>query len=138
MSEDTRRILEMLSEGKITIEEAERLLQAVADASQGTEQLESDDPSPLPKYLRVIAEDNGSQESFNLKIPLSLIRAGIKLKALIPDEARERTVEGLHAKGIDFDPFELPADQVDDFIRTFSELEVEANGSDGHFRLYME
>ena len=43
MSNDTQRILEMLSEGKITAEEAERLLEALG-ANGPTRQQVSDPP----------------------------------------------------------------------------------------------
>lgn len=138
MSEETRRILEMVSEHKITIEEAERLLLALADGRDEIDASREGGQSRSPKYLKMIAGNETTQETFRMKVPLSLIRAGIKLKALIPDEARKRTVDGLQAKGIDIDPFELPSEQIDEFIRTFGELEIEGNDGGDHFRLYTE
>lgn len=73
-----------------------------------------------------------------MTVPLSLIRAGIKLKALIPEETQERAVNGLKAKGVNVNPFELPLEQIDDFIRALGDLKIEASDDGSHFRLYLK
>lgn len=137
MSEDRRRVLEMLAESKISVEEAERLLRAL-DGNEGGDKAQSGESQrPLPRYLRMVGKDK-DREVFRLKVPLSLLRAGIKLKALIPEEARQRTTEQLRAKGIEVDPFELSSDEIDDFIRALGELEMEAADDSGSFRIFLE
>ena len=136
MSDDKRRILDMLAAGSLNVDEAERLLRACeAVAPQDPEH----DPKPQPRYLKLVAEEDGPDESsVTVTVPLTLIRAGIKLHTLLPEGARERTVEGFKVNGIGIDPFDIPADKVDEFIEAFSELEIEANESGSRFRLYME
>ena len=86
MSEDRSRILNMLVEGKITAEEAERLLDAL-DARGGGSAASAGsaikgDPEPLiaalPKYLYVkVIAVNG--DNVDVKIPIALVRSGLKL-----------------------------------------------------------
>ena len=79
MSEEKKRILEMLSQNKITVDEAERLLAAMDTSSNS-----GSEPSPgkaNPKYLRVQVEPVGPKsdgERVNVRVPMNLIRAGLK------------------------------------------------------------
>jgi len=77
MSEEKRIILEMVKEGKISVEEAEQLLEK---ANPG----ESFDDAPVAKkpnskkFLRIrVTEDD--QVKANIKIPIALAKVGLKL-----------------------------------------------------------
>ena len=104
MSEDRSRILTLLAEGKITAEEAERLLDALdtrtatagAAGATGASQVAAlrdaikGDPTPLiealPKFLYVkVNAENG--DNVDVKIPIALVRSGLKLTSLIPSKA---------------------------------------------------
>ncbi len=82
------QILNMLSEGKITVEEANTLLKAV-------DSLKSSRPAAKPKWLR-IRVTQGGEEKVKLNLPLSLARMGL---ALLPSEAMVQ----INKKGIDLD-----------------------------------
>ena len=49
MNDERKKVLELLSAGKISVEEAERLLAAMEDPAAGSE-------NTKPKYLRVLVE----------------------------------------------------------------------------------
>ena len=49
MSEDTRKILEMLSNGKITVQEADQLLQAMRTSGEP-----ADAPKTEPRFFRIL------------------------------------------------------------------------------------
>jgi hypothetical protein len=80
MSEEKKLVLEMLSNGKITVAEAEKLLESAANIEQG----EQSSPKPLnKKFLRVLVkEDNNTK--VNINIPIALAEVGLKL---VPKEA---------------------------------------------------
>ena len=87
MSDERIRILRLVAEGKATPEEAERLLSAVGKevsvpAAKGT-----------PRYLRVTVNSSDG-DKVNIRVPLALVRAGMKFSALVPREAREQMEEG--------------------------------------------
>ncbi len=79
----------MLATGKITADEAERLIAALETAEK------KDDGSPSrtgkPRYLRVVVDD--TDHRVNVRVPMKLIRAGIKLSALIPQQAVDAAKE---------------------------------------------
>lgn len=83
MNEERKRILQMLAEGKISVDEAEELLATVED--------ERDTPVAHKdaKFLRIKVWDDG-QEKVNVNLPLSLAKLAMKL---IPGEAKMKLEE---------------------------------------------
>jgi len=133
MSEDTRRILAMVAEGRIGVEEGERLIAALA--AQGAEAAEEPAPGarPVPKFLKIDAQSpgKGTGESVRVRIPLGLIRAGLKMRGLVPEAARGRINASLREKGLDLDLFEMSEGDIDRFVRVLGEVELEADGGNG-------
>ncbi|MHB0998136.1 MAG: SHOCT-like domain-containing protein [Armatimonadota bacterium] len=135
MSEDRIRILEMLKQGKITVDEAEQLLDALqGQAGTGDTQICSTDTSaagkPKPKYLRVVVDDN--EDHVNIRVPLGLVRAGIKLGAFIPTEAQEKIQHSLSEKGLNIDLANMKADTFDTLIDSLSDLNIDVNEKDSN------
>lgn len=119
MAGEQRQILEMLAEGKITAEEAERLLAKIGHAPSA----EPAQGGP-PKYLRVRV-DSSDGDKVNIRVPLGLIRTGIKLKALLPDHA----TEGIAKTGLNLE--DLADLQGEELIEALRELEVNVDSEDG-------
>ncbi len=139
MSDETKRVLEMLAAGKITVDEGERLLGALGAGQPAPPPPEA--ARPVPRFLKMEAggtDKDGNDEGFRMRVPLDLIRAGIKMRALIPKTKRDKINEKLREKGIEGDVFEMSNDQIDTLIRSLGELELEAGDGDGSFRLYLE
>ncbi len=140
MSDETKRVLEMVAAGKITVDEGERLL-GVLGAGQSASPLPAEAERPVPRFLNMEAGaigKDGKDEGFRMRVPLDLIRAGIKMRALIPKAKRDKINEKLRKKGIEGDVFEMSDDQIEALIRSLGELEMEAGDGDGSFRLYLE
>jgi hypothetical protein len=122
MSEERKRVLEMVAAKMISVEEAERLLAALADGPEGEE------AGGSPKFLRVHVDSGG--EKVNVRVPLKLLRAGMKLGALIPGAAGEQVNAELRKHGIDLS--NLKAEDFDDVIDSLAELEVDVQeGEEG-------
>ena len=144
MSEDRGRILNMLAEGKITAEEAERLLDAL-DARAGAapappapgESAETGvhgDPSPLiealPKYLYVKVEAaNG--DNVDVKIPIALVRSGLKLTSLIPPQAMDQINSSMSEHGMSVDFSNLKPEDIDDLVVALRQMEVSVDSANG-------
>jgi hypothetical protein len=139
MSENQKKILEMLANKKISVDEAYRLLSALntgADRSEGTNDAAAS-RDPRPKYLRVTVQpgpghEGGEQaQRVNIRVPVSLIRSGMKFASLVPPEARDKVTGALHEKGIDFDVRNLKPEDLDSIIEALDDLEVDvANGKE--------
>ena len=140
MSDETKRVLEMVAAGKITVDEGERLLGALG-AGPSVSPPPDESGRPAPRFLKMEAGStgkDGKDESFRMRVPLDLIRAGVKLRTLIPEAKRDKINEKLRAKGIKGDVFEMSDDQIENLIRSLAELELEAGDGGDSFRLYME
>jgi hypothetical protein len=147
MSEDRHSILDMLSEQKITVDDAERLLAALdreptpaanAPRPEGTR---SGGP---PKYLRVVVDslEDGADKptKVNVRVPLQLLRAGVKLQGLLPPEARAHVNMALGEKGVDFDLGQIKPENVDELINALGDMmvDIDADGGRAKVKVYCE
>jgi hypothetical protein len=125
MNSERKLILDMLAEGKITAEEAERLLSKLGQAAEPVEVVEQDAPRPGKlKYLRVLVESKDG-DNVNVRVPLALVKAGIKLKGVIPKEAHEK----MHEKGVDLDA--LSALDEEELLEALRDLQVDVDSEKG-------
>ncbi|MGD9055468.1 MAG: hypothetical protein PVF38_04970 [Desulfobacterales bacterium] len=130
MKEDRKKVLEMLAEGKITVDEAERLLEAIKDkvteASPQTALTETLDN--LPKYL-FVKVDAVDGDKVNIRVPLKLVKAGIKLQALLPQDAQDKINVKLNEKGLNLE--DLTAENFKDILDALSEFHVNVDDKKG-------
>jgi hypothetical protein len=138
MSEERRKILEMLAAGKVTSEEAEKLLDATETGRAG----ESKRPlgiDGMPQYLYVRVEPKeGAKDADQVKVtvPLALIKAGINFISLLPKDARKDVEEAMENKGFDFDFKNLKPEDMDALISALNELEVDIETSENTVKVY--
>ena len=137
MSENRRQILQMLAEGKISAEEAERLISAAE--GPGTTKFSEPDPATgtksRPKYLRVQvdSEEPGGHEGptkVNVRVPMQLLRAGVKLASFIPAQALHRANDAMHVKGIPFDLTQIKAENLEELVEQLNDLSVDVDQKD--------
>ena len=130
----------MLSQGKISVAEAERLLTLLEQPPSGRPSGSGagEGGKTPPKYLRVVVEEDGESgsERVNIRIPMALIRSGVKLAALIPREATNRVNEKLQEKGIDVG--NLKVEDLEQLVDAMAEMEVDAQDGKKHVRIFME
>jgi len=138
MNEDRRKILEMLAAGKITAGEADRLLAALEKPA--AEPGAAVPPRRKPQYVRVVVEDEGRKGPMkvNLRVPMQLLRAGVKLAGLIPPEARERVNCHLRHEGVPFDLSQVTADNLEEIVNQLDELTLDINERNTTVRLFCE
>jgi hypothetical protein len=144
MNENRRQILQMLSEGKITADEAARLITALdscrtADAADD----ESARPAKKPKYLRVVVDVDDPRSSerpvkVNIRVPMQLLRAGVRLGSLIPVQAREQMNQALRKQGVPFDIGQIKPENLDDLIDHLNDLTVDVDEETTKVRIFSE
>lgn len=136
MSEDRKKILEMLSEGKITVEEAEKLISALhLDSSESTTGLSEARPADKSKfkYLRVLVEpgpESKNSDKVNIRVPLNLIRAGLKWAAFIPQSVKPKVDAALRDQGIDMDLSKMKPEDLEELVTHLNDLTVEVEGKE--------
>ena len=140
MSENRRKILDMLADQKITADDAERLLAALdkEPVSMAGSSRDGNSGSPA-KYLRVMVDegedDTHKPTKVNVRLPLQLLRAGIKLQSLLPPEARSEVNLALRESGFSFDLSQIKAENVDELIAAFSDLTVDVDAEGGRSKV---
>ena len=135
MNEDRRRILAMLADGKLSVDEAERLMTALgAEASGTVESASPARPAGPRKYLCVVVDALGDGTSkptnVNVRVPLQVLRAGVRLTSLLPSEARAKVDRALSENGIDFDLSRMKPENVDELIEALSGTTVDIGAGD--------
>jgi len=142
MTENRRQILDMLSEGKISVDEAERLLTLLEQPPSGRPSGSDagEGGKTPPKYLRVMVEEDGESgsERVNIRIPMALIRSGVKLAALIPKQATNRVNEKLQEKGICIDVGNLKVEDLEQLVDAMADMEVDVQDGKEHVRVFVE
>jgi len=139
MSESQKKILEMLANNKISADEAYRLLSVLEPGTSAPEGAPKTGTAAKtkPRYLRCCItscpdeERGGKSEHVKVRVPMTLIRSGVKLTSLLPREARDKVTSALEEKGIDFDMRNVKPEDLDELVEALSELEVNIVGSDG-------
>ena len=144
MSEERKKILNMLSEGKISVDEAERLLTAMSETNTTTPGepvvVPGKKQGGVPKYLyvSVLPKEGRKGERVNVRVPLGLIKAGMKFASLIPSNVQDKVCNAMEEKGIDFDLSNLNMDNVDELLEAFRELQVDVDSDDEVVKVYCE
>ena len=141
MNEQRRDILDMLAEGKITAEEAEQLIAAL-DRDRPPPAASSPDvrPKGTAKYLRLVVDSTELSElgKINVRVPLQLLRAGVRLAALVPPQALGKVNVQLNEWGLPFDLTQLKPGQLEEFVDQLDELALEIDQADSTVRVFCE
>src|SRR5262245_10113683 len=147
MNENRKQILDMLAAGRITAEEAERLLAALdpesssgasAQAAAGANSAKNTKPKTHPKYLRVLVEadesttGNKSLTTVNVRVPMQLLRAGVQLATLIPQQAHEKLDSALSRHRIPLTLSQIKPENLEELIDHLEDLTVDVDGKDGN------
>ena len=156
MSDETRRVLDLLAQGKITVDEADRLLAAMgsataaaATAGKGSATTEA----PSPKYLRVTVTKTrswpgddgeharrawmwpgytgGRSREVTIRVPVALVRNGMRLGAMIPGLTGERLQARLRERGVDVDLSKIDAETIEQLVREFGEMNIDIDSGRG-------
>ena len=148
MNENRRQILEMLAAGKITADEAERLLAALDPEPVGAGATGSGAKSnggasataarAVPKYLRVLVEADESMTgnkgltTVNVRVPMQLLRAGVRLAALIPQQAHNQLDQALSSHGVPLTLSQIKPENLEELIDHLEDLTVDVDGKEGN------
>jgi hypothetical protein len=124
MNQETRQVLEMLANGKVNVQEAEQLLQAVAAAGP------ADDKRVEPRYFRILvskpAHDGRKAENVNIRVPMTVVRGGLRLGALIPGILGKKKVQ--LEDGTELDLSKIHYADLEAMIKDIGELTVDVDG----------
>jgi hypothetical protein len=141
MNEQRKDILDMLAEGKITSGEAEQLIAALERDRLPAAASSDVRPRHRAKYLRLIMVDsteNGEPGRINARVPLQLLRAGVRLAALIPPPALAQANAALSRSGVPFDLTQLKPADLEALVEQLDEVTFELDQPDATIRIFCE
>jgi hypothetical protein len=127
MSTERKQVLDMLAEGKITTADADRLLDKLEGsehASAGASTEARALPAGAPRFLRVMVDGKGG-DVVNIRVPLFLVRTGIKLSTMLPSKVGRRLSE----KGIDLT--QLSGLEGEELVQALRELNIDVVSDNG-------
>jgi hypothetical protein len=137
MTEERRQILEMLAEGKISADEADRLIGALGGSSAtatSTTTATAVQAKPLPKYVRIMVDTKEGRHSkpvkINLRVPVALLRAGVRFGSLIPIQAQEKMNAEFRKNGMDFDIRQVKPENINELIDQLQDLSIDVDQED--------
>jgi hypothetical protein len=156
MNENRRQILNMLAANKITAEEAERLLAALesigsggaegfpngsSSASVAANGGRADASKNHAKYLRVLVEAeegiDGSKgpkgpTTVNIRVPMQLLRAGVRLASLIPAQAHQHLDDALSQHGVPLTLSQIKPENLEELIDHLEDLTIDVAAKENH------
>jgi|HubBroStandDraft_5_1064220.scaffolds.fasta_scaffold95909_2 hypothetical protein len=146
MNENRRQILEMLAAGKVTADEAERLIAALEPSpasagefsgrfagSSGWPNNDKDAPvKTRVKYLRVLVEstEKNGPTTVNVRVPMQLLRAGVRLASLIPQQAHDELDATLSKHGVPLRLSQIKPENLEELIDHLEDLSVDVDAKD--------
>ena len=139
MSEDRRKILDMLAKGKITVDEAEKLLAAISESE--TEKGEKTGKKEFPRYFRVVVEpgpESQKKEKVNIRVPFQILRAGIKLASVIPVDVQGKINKHLKEKGVNIDLSNIKAENLEEILVHLDDLTIDVDSGEEKVRIFCE
>lgn len=140
MSAETKKVLEMLAAGKISPEDAERLLDklsgsgatAPTDAPNSQSATGGAQQAPRPRFLHIKVQRPDGRDT-DVRLPLGAVRAGRHWAAFLP----LRVADKLSECGIDFGALDVMNEQ--DFQAAIDRLNVRIQSHNGkNVHIYAE
>jgi hypothetical protein len=146
MSDETRRVLELLAQGKVTVEEADQLLRALRGQSAVGDATPKVDvagavPAAKPRFIRIHVhkpgKDGREPKDVNIRVPMAIVRGGMKLGTMIPGWHSHMSAR-LRERGVDVDFAKLDPAAIEALLADLGELNIDINGTGEQVRITCE
>ena len=138
MTSERLRILNLVAEKKISAEEAANLLDAIGEQGPGAPEPGAA-PRSAPRYLRVLATGGApDHERVNVRVPMSLLRAGVRLAALLPPGVQDQINQALREKGVGLDVSKIKPENLEEIVEQLGELTVDVESGAEKVRVFCE
>ncbi len=140
MSENRRQILEMLAAGKINADEAERLMAALENGTASAAGNAGGETKAKAKYIHVMvdAENGGKGAKVNIRVPMQLLRSGVRLAGLIPVQAREHVEGAMRKNGFPMDLSAIRPENLEEIVDQLQDLTIDVDDDSSKVKIYTE
>ncbi len=152
MGDETRRVLDLVAQGKITVDEAQQLLAAMGAAAPAAEAAAVpplDGDRPPPRWVRINvhkpANDHPQAKDVNIRVPVSVMKGGMRLGAIIATFAGEKAARRMRERGIDLDLSKINGDlsklngpEFEQFLKSLDDVNIEIDDGQAQVRITTE
>jgi hypothetical protein len=132
MSDEMRRVLSMVAEGKISVENAAEVIEAL----KAPPLVDEDDefawqPEPIrPRFLRIRMHrpprEGHLEKDVNVRVPIAVVCGGLRLGMLVPGIG-DRINARLRAGGVDFDLGRVSEEQIQSMLSRLGQLTIDVS-----------
>ena len=139
MSEERMRILQMLAEGKLGVEDAEKLLQALDGKTREIEsaaQCRTLDMKGKYLFVHVDPKEGKSSERVSVKVPLALVKAGLNITKLIPTDAQEKIQSSMHDSGIPFNLSDIDPQNYEEIMEALEQMSIDVDTDESTVKVF--
>ena len=74
----------------------------------------------------------------NIRVPLKLLKAGVKLGGALPDHAKEKINAALRERGLNFDICSLEQGQLEELLASLAHMNIDVDEKDKTVRIFFE
>ena len=71
----------------------------------------------------------------NVRVPMQLLRAGVRLAGLIPPQALHKANDAIHKQGMHFDLSQIKPENLEEIVEQLSDLSVDVDQRDEHAKV---
>jgi len=160
VTEERRSILQLLAQGKITVDEAERLLRAIEEHGEAsTASTPAGEEKCEPRFLLISVKKKGAwsddavdearkawgwpgfsgvgrDKEVNVRVPMSIVRSGMRLGAIIPGMAGRHA--RLRERGIDLDLSKLDPATFESMLGELGEMNIDIDSGRAQVKISCE
>ncbi len=152
MSDETRRVLDLLAQGKITVDEADRLIKAVG-ADRPAETATADtatDGRQRVRWFRInihkpAKDQTHTPKDVNIRVPIAVVKGGMRLGAIIATFAGEKAAQRMKDRGLDLDLSTINGDlsrmngaEFETFLKSLDDMNIEVDDGKSQVRITCE
>ena len=150
MSDETRRVLDLLAQGKVTVDEAQQLLTAVAAPAADAPTSGGDENAPpKPRWLRIaihkVGREGKRDKDVNIRVPIAIVKGGMRLGAIIATFAGEKAAQRMKERGLDLDLSTINGDlsrmngaEFEIFHKSLDDMNIEIDDGKAQVRITAE
>ncbi|NIO04051.1 MAG: hypothetical protein GTN74_05395 [Proteobacteria bacterium] len=92
------------------------------------------------RHLRIQVEPKGSsaKDRVNIRVPLKMLRAGVKLSSALPEHAKDKINHALKEKGVDFDLSLFEGEKLEEVLDSLVDSGIDVETSDKEIHISCE
>jgi len=129
----------MLAEGKLTPDDAEKLLQALEVKPRESEvvnQNRSMDVKGKYLFVQVDPKEGKSSERVSVKVPLALVKAGLNITKLIPAEAQDKIQSSMQDSGIPFNLGDIDPQNYEEIMEALEQMSIDVDTDESTVKVF--